>query len=95
MNSSLIAEKVLLKCPLCSRPAHLWGGDTCDVCDSDNSGINDKDEPIGTDKPLRHSLFEPASKGFVVTGFRMERPLRSDPRIEALLRRRALRNLPV
>jgi hypothetical protein len=59
---------------ICGRPAWLWGGISCDVCDRDNDGINDRNEPISSgDGQASKSLFDIPSQGFVVTGFRMQK----------------------
>jgi hypothetical protein len=58
---SAVFDKV---CTFCGRPKMLWGGGTCDVCDRDNDGINDRDEPLSmpcTTDPLL--LFQPEEKG--------------------------------
>jgi hypothetical protein len=51
-------------CPHCQRPAHLWGGATCDVCDRDNSGKNDRDEPVGIGPHATPQLFKAEEKGW-------------------------------
>lgn len=53
-------------CPNCGRESFLWGGESCDVCDADSDGINDRDEPIGIGPILGHSLFHAEDKGFEV-----------------------------
>jgi hypothetical protein len=54
-------------CLYCGRPAHLWGGESCDVCDRDSNGINDKDELIGSGAVVVPSIFESQQKGFLVS----------------------------
>jgi hypothetical protein len=55
-------------CSICGRPQLLWGGKTCDVCDRDSNGINDRDEPIGLTTVDENLLFPPEEKGFVLVG---------------------------
>ena len=55
-------------CKFCGRPAHLWGGQSCDVCDRDGNGINDKDEPVGFSPIRQSSVSGIVEKGFVVSG---------------------------
>jgi hypothetical protein len=60
---SAVFDKV---CPACGRPQLLWGGSTCDVCDRDSNGINDRDEPVGLTTVDRNLLFQPEEKGFAL-----------------------------
>lgn len=55
-------------CPHCGRPLHLWGGETCDLCDRDSNGIHDRDEPVGTNLTPSRLLFPPEEKGFAIAG---------------------------
>lgn len=57
---------MLTRCKFCGREARLWGGPSCDVCDRDSNGVNDRDDPIGTDATPERSVL-PMSNGFVVT----------------------------
>lgn len=63
------------ECPFCQRPAFLWGGDTCDMCDKDGDGVNDRDEPVGMGPaPETRSLFSAEEKGWeIVGGFELRR----------------------
>lgn len=56
----------MTECPFCQRPSFLWSGDTCDVCDKDSDGTNDRDESIGIGPVEGHSLFRAEDKGFEV-----------------------------
>lgn len=54
------------ECFYCGRPAYLWGGRSCDVCDRDNNGRRDGGEPVGLTTSIPHLLFAPEEKGFQV-----------------------------
>jgi hypothetical protein len=58
-------------CNTCGRNQYLWGGESCDFCDADNSGVNDSAEVIGTGtmRINEHGLFASIQeKGWAVAG---------------------------
>lgn len=59
---------LLTVCPNCGRPAHLWGGPSCDVCDRDSNGTNDRDEPVGSGAVVVLSVFESRQTGWEMVG---------------------------
>lgn len=73
------------RCVPHERPSYLWGGDVCDLCDKDGNGTADALEPVGIGpNPESKSLFAPEEKGWlVVSGAKMERIPRDDPRSAA------------
>lgn len=53
-------------CEFCGREVFLWGGETCDICDSNSDGTLDRHQPVGIETSTAHFL-SPPEKGFVIT----------------------------
>ncbi len=68
-------------CHVHDRPAYLWGGDICDLCDKDGNGAADALEGVGVGpNPENHSLFALAEKGYrIIEGGSIGRIPHNDP----------------
>jgi hypothetical protein len=58
-------------CFQCNRPCYLWGGPSCDHCDTDNDGILDK-YTVGTGITTSRSVVPTAEKGFRIVASNLQ-----------------------